>query len=81
MNPKGHSFTTNQRLFAAERRRAQPRPIDPRMRLRLPRPSIKGLPSLLITLFLIPECAQPVFRFNREEFHVSIRLPMHIDFL
>jgi len=35
----------------------------------------------LITLLLIPECAQPPFRFNREEFHVSIRLPMRIDFL
>jgi hypothetical protein len=33
--------------FAAERRRAQLRPIDPRMPLRLPRPSIKGLTSLL----------------------------------
>jgi hypothetical protein len=33
--------------FSAERRRAQPCPIDPRMRLRLPHPSNKGLPSLL----------------------------------
>ncbi len=39
------------------------------------------LRAKLITLFLIPECAQHDFRFNREEFHVSIRLPMHIDFL
>jgi hypothetical protein len=35
-------------LLAPERRPAQPRPIDPRMRLRLPLPLIKGLPSLLL---------------------------------
>jgi hypothetical protein len=39
------------------------------------------LRAKLITLFLIPECAQPAFGLNREESHVSIRLPMHIDFL
>ena len=37
------------------------------------------LRAKLITLFLIPECAQPAFRLNREESHVSIHLPMHIE--
>jgi hypothetical protein len=37
--------------------------------------------SKLITLFLIPECAQPAFRLNREESHVPVRFPVHIDFL
>ena len=35
----------------------------------------------LRTLFLIPECTQPAFCLNREEFHVPVRLPMHVDFL
>jgi hypothetical protein len=39
------------------------------------------LRAKLITLFLIPECAQPAFRLNREESHVSIRVPERIDFL
>jgi hypothetical protein len=39
------------------------------------------LPSKLITLFLIPECAQPAFRFNREESHVSIRLDDDVFYL
>jgi hypothetical protein len=49
MNTKGHLLLKPNQWppFAAECRRAQPCPIDARMRLRLPRPSVKGLPSLL----------------------------------
>ena len=35
----------------------------------------------LRTLFLVPEGVQPAFCLNREEFHMSVRLSMHIDFL
>jgi hypothetical protein len=34
----------------------------------------------LATPFLIPECAQPALRFDREESHVPICFPMHNDF-
>ena len=34
----------------------------------------------LATPFLIPECAQPALRFDREESHVPICFPMHTDF-
>jgi hypothetical protein len=37
--------------------------------------------ATFLTLFLVPECAQPAFCFTREESHVSISLLMHIDFL
>jgi len=39
------------------------------------------LPTILDCTPLGPKCAQPAFCLNREEFHVSIRLPMHVDFL
>jgi hypothetical protein len=40
------------------------------------------LPSSKIDYTLLdPKVAQPAFRLNREESHLSIRLPMHLDFL
>ena len=35
----------------------------------------------MITLFLISEFSQPALRLNREQSYVSIRLPIHMDFL